>query len=274
MTEIEILKEEIDALRHDRDSYRRLLLKQVKKTEFWEKECHIVTDRLGRQAQVRKKSAILLKKPSKDNVKRLALYIEESIHDRIDDLERELNETKRRYKDEMYKKEQEIQWWTESISSLNMSTCKKCNSIRHESEFTSDGVCKPCRNEYQRNRRDENPLFKLSSNIRAMIGSHIRNGGYKKNSRTEKILGISFTGLLDHLNDNEFGFKYGDDRLDIDHIIPMSSAETHADVIALNHYTNLRLLPAEYNRWVKRNKDQDDDRLLEWIEENWVVEQN
>ena len=45
--------------------------------------------------------------------------------------------------------------------------------------------------------------------------------------------------------------KYG---WDIDHIIPLSSAETEEDVIKLNHYTNLQPLCSKLNRDIKKNQ--------------------
>ena len=50
-------------------------------------------------------------------------------------------------------------------------------------------------------------------------------------------------------------FNYG---WDIDHIIPISSAESEEDLIHLNHYTNLQPLCSKVNRDIKRNlKDSD-----------------
>jgi len=40
---------------------------------------------------------------------------------------------------------------------------------------------------------------------------------------------------------------------DLDHIIPISSAQTEEDVYRLSHYTNLRPLCSFNNRWIKRN---------------------
>ena len=40
---------------------------------------------------------------------------------------------------------------------------------------------------------------------------------------------------------------------DIDHIIPVSSANTEEDVIRLNHYTNLQPLCSHINRDIKKN---------------------
>ena len=41
---------------------------------------------------------------------------------------------------------------------------------------------------------------------------------------------------------------------DIDHIIPISFAQSEEDIIKLNHYTNLQPLCSYTNRHIKKNK--------------------
>lgn len=43
------------------------------------------------------------------------------------------------------------------------------------------------------------------------------------------------------------------DMLNIDHIVPISSAKSENDVLKLNHYTNLQPLCSKINRNIKRN---------------------
>ena len=40
---------------------------------------------------------------------------------------------------------------------------------------------------------------------------------------------------------------------DLDHIIPISSAVTEADIIRLNHYTNFQPLCGFNNRYIKKD---------------------
>jgi len=42
-------------------------------------------------------------------------------------------------------------------------------------------------------------------------------------------------------------------RWDIDHIIPLSAAETEEDIIRLNHHKNLQPLCSKVNRYIKRD---------------------
>lgn len=41
---------------------------------------------------------------------------------------------------------------------------------------------------------------------------------------------------------------------DIDHIIPVSSANSEEEIIKLNHYTNLQPLCSKINRDIKKDK--------------------
>lgn len=119
--------------------------------------------------------------------------------------------------------------------------------------------------EYSRNRISNDPLYKLRNRVSSSIRRSLKDGGYTKNSKSRDILGCSYEELLDHLNDNKYGFVYGDDNLDIDHIIPLSRATSEEEIIELNHYSNLQLLPSEYNRYVKIDKDFDIECLEEWL---------
>lgn len=98
------------------------------------------------------------------------------------------------------------------------------------------------RNRGQRVRSD--PLKRLKSNMRSLINITLRSGGYTKRTRTHEILGCSWEEFYAHI-ERQFlpGMSWENRHLwHIDHIVPMSTAKTEADVIALNHFTNLRPL--------------------------------
>lgn len=110
-------------------------------------------------------------------------------------------------------------------------------------------------NDYQRQRRQENPIHKLSHNLRNLIGHSFSKRGWRKNTKTNKILGASYDVVFNHI---ESRFKDGMNwenkgEWHIDHIIPLSSAKTQEELIELCHYTNLQPLWAEENI-VKGNK--------------------
>lgn len=108
--------------------------------------------------------------------------------------------------------------------------------------------------EYVKSRKNTDIIFKLRMNMSSLVRVSLKSGGYKKTSRTHKIIGCSFEMLINHLNNNDYGFMYGDSRFDIDHIIPVSSAISKNELLSLNHYSNLQLLPSYYNQHIKKNK--------------------
>lgn len=116
---------------------------------------------------------------------------------------------------------------------------------------------------YQKQRKLNDPLFKISCNIRTLIGNSFRIKGYSKKTKTQNILGCSFNELKQHLekqfepwmNWNNRGLYNGTPNYgwDIDHIVPISDAKDEIDIIKLNHYTNLRPLCSYTNRVIKRH---------------------
>lgn len=119
------------------------------------------------------------------------------------------------------------------------------------------------RNLYLSERRKNDPLFNLITNIRNLIYNSFYYNGYVKSSKTQDLLGCSFSELKEYL-ENKFEdwmswnnkglyngeFNYG---WDIDHIIPLSSAENEEDVIKLCHHTNLQPMCSKINRDIKKN---------------------
>lgn len=118
-------------------------------------------------------------------------------------------------------------------------------------------------NKYFKERKENDPLFKLSCNIRTLINLSLVKGGYSKNTKSFDILGISYEDLKKHF-ENMFSswmtwenhglyngdFNYG---WDIDHIIPLSSARNEYELLKLNHYTNLQPLCSKINRDIKKS---------------------
>lgn len=117
--------------------------------------------------------------------------------------------------------------------------------------------------EYIKNRCNIDPLFKLKKLIRENISQSIKRNKYNKNSKTQTILGCTFEEFKIHLeskfeswmnweNQGKYNGKlnYG---WDIDHIIPISSAQTEEEIIKLNYYTNLQPLCSKVNRDIKRD---------------------
>jgi hypothetical protein len=120
---------------------------------------------------------------------------------------------------------------------------------------------------YQRiqKRIDTDPVFKLNVRIRNLIATSIRKRcGFKKEARAIEILGCSLghfkiyiESKFEHwMNWNNYGkfngeLNYG---WDLDHIIPVATAETKEDIVKLNHYSNFQPLCSYFNRHIKRAK--------------------
>lgn len=133
--------------------------------------------------------------------------------------------------------------------------------LAYQKEYQKNN--KDRRNKYLSERRENDPMFKLVTNIRNLINNSFYNSGYSKTSRTQETLGCSFEELSKYLeskfefwmNWNNRGiyngeFDYG---WDIDHIIPLSNANSLEELVKLNHYTNLQPLCSKINRDIKKN---------------------
>ena len=116
--------------------------------------------------------------------------------------------------------------------------------------------------EYENFRRKNDPLYKLSKNIRNLIYNYLKNNGYTKKSRSYEILGCSFEDFKKHIesqfedwmNWDNYGLYNGEECYgwDYDHIIPLSSCECEDDIYRLNHYSNFQPLCSYINRYVKK----------------------
>lgn len=101
----------------------------------------------------------------------------------------------------------------------------------------------------RKERRNTDPIYAMKKRVSTRIRNYMARCGYEKKTRTHEILGIDWPGFKEHI-ERQFinGMTWENrDRWHIDHIIPMDSADCEADVIRLNHYTNLQPLWAKDN---------------------------
>jgi 5-methylcytosine-specific restriction endonuclease McrA len=126
---------------------------------------------------------------------------------------------------------------------INSGHKRKDNSIIYQS------ICKTCekgrRNNYQKDRRIKDPIFKLYGNVRSRINSFLKSN--KKTTLLE--LGCDLFSYKQYLeskfDDNMNWGNYGT-YWEIDHIVPLSKG-------GIFHYTNTQPLTKHQNR-SKRNK--------------------
>jgi len=105
------------------------------------------------------------------------------------------------------------------------------------------------RNIYISNRKKNDPIYRLSHNIRNRVRTFLITKNITKNNPTFNIIGCSPEFLKEHL-ERKFteGMSWGNQgKWHIDHIIPLSSAKTEEEIYKLCHYTNLQPLWAEDN---------------------------
>ena len=102
--------------------------------------------------------------------------------------------------------------------------------------------------EWNKQRMKTDIIFKLKRNISANIRTSLNKKGYKKNMRTHNILKCEYDFFMEWINGiASNGHQYGFGDLHLDHVVPMSLAQTEEEAILLNHYSNLQLLSADEN---------------------------
>lgn len=113
-----------------------------------------------------------------------------------------------------------------------------------------------------KNKKENDPLFKLKDRVRKSIMKAFKRIGCRKNSKTIQILGCSiefFRGYIEAKFTEGMNWKnYGSPNETsprawvLDHVIPISSSKTPEDVHRLSHYTNYQPL------WDKDNSEKSD----------------
>ena len=99
-------------------------------------------------------------------------------------------------------------------------------------------------NENCRNRFKNDNLYKLKKNLRNRTCMSFKAKGYKKNSKTQEMLGVDWEVCKAHI-ERQFtkGMSWDNSaEWHIDHIIPLASANTEEELKKLCHYSNLQPL--------------------------------
>ena len=146
------------------------------------------------------------------------------------------------------------EYFHKKLSKLT-SQCKKCKNTADRLQRLDWGIAKREKvaarySIYKKARMQSDPLFALQERIRALLVIKMRQNGYTKKSKTHEILGCSWDFFKSHI-ERQFikGMtweKMGRE-IHIDHITPISTANTEEEVVALNHFTNLRPMWAKDN---------------------------
>lgn len=102
---------------------------------------------------------------------------------------------------------------------------------------------------YHRERKKHDNIFNLKSTIRTRIYKFLLSKNIQKKTKTFEMIGCCPIELKNHLEKQfKVGMGWHNRRLwHVDHIIPLSSANTEEEIYKLCHYTNLQPLWAEDN---------------------------
>ena len=104
------------------------------------------------------------------------------------------------------------------------------------------------RKEYTKLRKQKDPLFKLNRLISINIYCSLKRQGYIKKTKTYNMLKCDYKFFMTWLNGvASNGYTYGIGDLQLDHVIPISLAETEEEMLLLSHYSNYQLLSADEN---------------------------
>ena len=110
-------------------------------------------------------------------------------------------------------------------------------------------------NSYWTERKKNDPEFRLKMNMRTRLSGFLKKKDITKKNKTFDIVGCKPEFLREYLekrfSEGMSWSNYG--QWHIDHIIPLSSAQTEDEIYKLCHYTNLQPLWSEENL-KKRNK--------------------
>ena len=105
----------------------------------------------------------------------------------------------------------------------------------------------------KRDNRKGNAIVNLKERVKNRIRYCFKNLPSRKCWTTEKLLGCNINEAWNYLvlktneEESKIKEKFSNGKLHIDHIIPLSSAKTIEEIIALSHFSNLQLLDCVEN---------------------------
>ncbi len=107
--------------------------------------------------------------------------------------------------------------------------------------------------DYQRNKRQSDPVYKFRTSFTHLMSLYRKKKGYTGTKGTWEMVGCDFDTFLAYIQ-SQFAegmtlenYGHGAGKWNIDHIIPICTAKTDEDIERLNHYSNLRPMWATDN---------------------------
>lgn len=104
--------------------------------------------------------------------------------------------------------------------------------------------------DYQKSRRDADPLFSMAHRMRNRLCRYIARGSAPKSKSQQEFIGCSWADFVMHI-ERQFSPGMGwhnRSEWHLDHIIPLAQAKNEGDLKFLGHFTNIRPMWAKDNR--------------------------
>ena len=170
---------------------------------------------------------------------------------------KEYNKEYKEYNKEYYKKNKEYyKEYNKEYKKKNKKKSKiyyqknKERLIEYNKKWRENNTKKrdTYRKEYTKLRKETDLLFRLRCIIKCNVRTAIKNQGYTKNTKTFNILKCDYDFFMQWINgiaSNDY--TYGIGNLHLDHVVPISLAQTEDEAYLLNHYSNYQLLSADEN---------------------------
>lgn len=145
-----------------------------------------------------------------------------------------------------------------------VKTWKKYRENNRE-KLKMDGIKYRKKNRYRLNKyavdkRNSDPILKLSHNVRGRIRGYLNSKDISKKNKTFDIIGCTPLELKEHLErqfiDDMSWENYGYYGWHVDHKTPLDSGKTEEEILKLCHYHNLQPLWRNDNQ-SKSNKKYD-----------------
>jgi hypothetical protein len=199
--------------------------------------------RIGKKAyKIKNKKAVLIYNKEYRTKNKEEIAIKDKIRKSIPEVKEKISAY---IKDYNLKNREEILKYQKDHYEKNKEEIEAKRKIRN-----SKPEVKAHKNRREKARKASDPLYKLRCNLATLIGNYFRNKGWKKSSKSQKILRCSFKQLKNHLESSaikRYGIFDPTTSYHIDHIIPISLARNEEEILKLNHYSNLQYLTGKDN---------------------------
>jgi hypothetical protein len=120
---------------------------------------------------------------------------------------------------------------------------------------------------HNKKRFKNDSLFLIRKRIGSLICMSLKEKGFKKKSKTEKLIGISLQEFFQFLGEKPSLNAH------LDHICPCAQAQNEEELIKLQHYTNLRWLSAEENLYKSNNWTPEGEEMCRiLLNRDWIHE--